>query len=247
NYEIYNYLNLINRRLAKAYKYTGERILPNSFVFSKEKIMERLYLNQMRKGVVYPAYCYENRKEMKKMLKNSIKNINKITKKQLYFDWHFSKDFEIKLDFYFVLRKAICTRLLHEFNNIDFNECSAYAEIYGVNPVLTELMEDLGKSDVDFEELFKGLEKKYIIAYHEKFKKINEKNNNLMKKAREHVITNVLVKELSKKNTATAEKTTTVQKEEATKKVQEEKQEQKQVEATKTTVKRSTKKVERTK
>ncbi len=207
NYEIYNYLNLINRRLAKAYKYTGERILPNSFVFSKEKIMERLYLNQMRKGVVYPKYCYENRKEMKKVLKNSIKNINKITKKQLYFDWNFSKDFKIKLDFYFTLRKALSTRLLREFNNLDFNECSAYAEIYGINPILTELMEDLGNKDVDFEKLFDGLEKKYIVSYHEKFKLINEKNNNLMKKAREKMLTDVIVKELSKQNETAKEKT----------------------------------------
>ena len=112
-------------------------------------------------------------------------------------------------------------------------------------------MEDLGKSDVDFDNLFKGLEKKYIVAYHEKFKTINEKNNNLMKKAREKVITNVIVQELSKQNNITKEtqKTATAQTENTVvKEVQTvEKQEQKQVEAKKATVKSTIDKVEKTK
>ena len=85
NFEIYNYLNITNRRLGKVYKYTGTHCLPADFDVNAEMFKERLFLNEMENQEIFPPFVNEEKKEIKKRLKNSIKNIQKLKKYAKFF------------------------------------------------------------------------------------------------------------------------------------------------------------------
>ena len=84
NIEIYNYLNLTNPRLGKLYKMTGYNPLPKNFSFTKDAIKDRLYLNQMPSEISFPDFLYEDKKNLKKRFKLSLKRINQILKEKKY-------------------------------------------------------------------------------------------------------------------------------------------------------------------
>ena len=65
NIEIYNYLNITNRKLGKLYKYSGYTFLPASFDITPETIKERLYLNEMEKSDIFPPFVLNDKKSIK--------------------------------------------------------------------------------------------------------------------------------------------------------------------------------------
>lgn len=168
NIEILNYLNLISPKLGKAYKLKGTNPLPDNFEFTEEKINDRLLLNQMQEFVSLPDFVHDDKKIIKKKIKNSIKNIKKILKNEFFVD--FSEILKEKIVFYLEVRKEMSKIILKEFRRFDFNEMDAIAEIYEVDPLMSELLTPLFEEVVDFESLFSDLEEKYTISYSEKLK-----------------------------------------------------------------------------
>ena len=82
--EIYNYLNLVDKRLGNLYKKTGFNPLPADFKFDKETIKERLYLNQMASVLSFPEFLYEEKKQLKKRFNQTLKLIKTILKEEKY-------------------------------------------------------------------------------------------------------------------------------------------------------------------
>ena len=156
NYEIYNFLNMINPRLGKVYKLTGFSPLPRNFVMTKELLKERLYLNQMSAKIVFPDFIYENKSEIKKYFKNSVKNMKKIKKNISNFD--FSPEFSEKLNVYFNIRIDITKSILSEFKNQRFDEKDAFQEIYQINPILSKMLDGLFDEHTDLKSLLNNLE-----------------------------------------------------------------------------------------
>ncbi len=181
NFEIYNYLNLTNHRLAKIYRLTGSSPLPESFSLSKEIIKERLYLSQMEDENVFPTFVSENKNKIKKHFKKSLKNCKK-TQKSYDFFKIYSKKFAEKMETYFVLRINLTEILLKNFKKLTFDEVKAYQELYNLDPVLGQFMNPLFEDKVNFDSIFADLEKKYNLSYSQKMKLIEKKNNDLAKK-----------------------------------------------------------------
>lgn len=166
NYDILNYLNLINPRFGKLYKLTGYNPLPNDFVLDNEKIKDCLYLYQMKNGIKFPEFVFSDKKTVKRNFKNSENNIKKIRKIIISSD--FAPEFLENLRIYLDLRLKLTKMILKEFRDQRFDECDAYEEIYNLNPVLGNLLENLYEDSVDISKLLNGLEDKYKISYLEK-------------------------------------------------------------------------------
>ena len=180
NYEVYNFLNMINVRLGKVYKLTGYSPLPKNFVMTKDLLKERLYLNQMSLNINFPNFVYENKNEIKKHFKNSIKNIKKMKKNIKNYD--FSPQFLEKLEVYFDIRIDVTESLLNEFKNQRFDEKEAFQEIYRLNPILSKLFMELFEEHVDTEALLVNLEDIYEISYLQKLQMIEKKQKNTQRK-----------------------------------------------------------------
>lgn len=177
NFEIFNYLNLVNTKLGKLYKVSGFNPFPDNFVFSKKVFKERILLNQMQSEITFPDFVFADKKSFKKLLKNSIKNIKILIKNKQYTQF-MSENFANKFGIYLTMRENVTELILKDFNNVNFDECDAFEEIYSINPVLSELLElKLFEKDAKFEDLFKNLEKNYKNLYEEKLKLINKKEN----------------------------------------------------------------------
>lgn len=175
NLEIFNYLNLVNPRLGKLYKITGFNPLPDDFVFDENTIKERLYLGQMAKDISYPNFLFNEKIDLKKMFKLSVKRLNQISKSN--FKKYLSKEFAEKFELYLVLRTKLTEILIREFKKEDFDEIGAYSEICSIDPIFFDLLDGIFESEFNFNEILNNLEDEYKIYYFEKLKKIEEKNN----------------------------------------------------------------------
>lgn len=233
NYEVYNFLNMINTRLGKVYKLTGYSPLPKNFVMTKDLLKERLYLNQMSLNMNFPNFVYDNKNEVKKYFKNSIKNIKKMRKNIENYD--FSPEFLEKLNVYFNIRIDITEALLKEFKNQRFDEKDAFQEIYRLNPILSNLMMELFNEHADIKSLLTNLEDKYQISYLEKLQLI-EKKQKVIQEKKSHALEQT-TKQIQHEKIATKKKSSTKSKENVAKIEKELKQKTKITETNKKNVK----------
>lgn len=175
NLEIYNYLNITNRRLGRLYKVSGISNLPSDFVIDKEKIKERLSLNRMGDDAVLPNFIFNDKKTIKKHFKNSLKNCKKILKNRALFDG-FEKDFATKVEIYIDMRISLTKMILKDFGALDFDESEAYQDIYNLNPILSQLLGGLFEDKIDEKALFVNLDKAYEVSYLEKLQTLEKLN-----------------------------------------------------------------------
>lgn len=172
--EIYNFLNLVCRRLGRVYKYTGQNSLPKDFVISKAQIKHVLLLAQLRQPLVLPDFVCEDKKYFKQYIKNSLKNCKKIAKENSFKDFC-SEKFARQLDIYFDMRRDLTELVLKDFKKYDFDEGDAYQEIFNLDPILGELLDDLFEEKVDNKKLFEGLEEKYNQIYQKRIAALEKK------------------------------------------------------------------------
>ena len=175
NLEIYNYLNLTNRRLGKLYKTTGYNPLPKNFSFTKDVIKDRLYLNQMPSEISFPDFLYEEKRSLKKRFKLSLKRINQILKERKY-ENKMTPAFAQMFESYMLMRKEVTSMILKDFSKFDFDECDAYTEICSINTIFFDLLEEIFDDEFNFYEVSFDLEYRYGVYYEERLKRINKKN-----------------------------------------------------------------------
>lgn len=190
--EIYNYLNLVDRRLGLLYKRTGYNPLPSSFSFDSESIKERLYLNQMPSSMSFPDFLYEEKKDLKKRFNMTIKRINQILKEQKY-KACMSKDFAEKFEVYLLMRKEVTSLILKDFNKPDFDECDAYIEICSINTIFFDLLEQIFDDEFNFSDILPTLEDVYNIYYSERLKRLEEKRNAQISKNNQKIAENIAI------------------------------------------------------
>ncbi len=188
NLEIYNYLNLVNPRLGRQYKITGFNPLPDDFVFDENSIKERLYLGQMATNISYPTFLFNEKVDLKKMFKLSVKRLNQILRSN--FKKYLSNDFGQKFETYLVLRKSLTEILIKEFKKEDFDENGAYFDICSIDTIFFDLLDGIFEAEFNFSEILNNLENEYKIYYLEKLKKIEEKIIEKNKKNTQKIIIN---------------------------------------------------------
>ena len=228
NIEIYNYLNLINYKLAKLYKNGLYNPFPINFEVPKEKFKERLFFSQIE--INLPEIIFEERKKIKKYFKNSQKNIKKIKKnlkKSDFFD-NFNQNFENYLN----LRLKLTKCLLHDFKHQDFDESDALLQIYKLDPIFAEHLFDIFKEDCDIENVLFNLEDRYNLTYLEKRNLIEKKNKQKSKKALKELHDFAVKNEKNKEKTLKAKETVSKSKQSATSKTTQTKKTQKVVKQT---------------
>ena len=186
NFEIYNYLNLINRRVAKAFRSTGRIPLPANFKITTETIKERLYLNQMQSSISYPEFLFENNRNVKKRFKASVKQIKQLQAmlKDPEYAKTMSPAFLEKFSTYLKLRLFVTNCILKEFKHFYFNECDAYEEICAIDTIFFELLDDTFEPDFDVRLHVGNLENKYKVFYQERVSRLEEKVSEKTKKKR---------------------------------------------------------------
>ena len=190
--EIYNYLNLVDRRLGLLYKLTGYNPLPSSFSFNSEAIVERLYLNQMPSSMSFPEFLYEEKKDLKKRFNMTIKRINQILKEQKY-KACMSKDFTDKFEVYLLMRREVTSLILKDFNKSNFDECAAYIEICSINTIFFDLLEQIFDDEFNFSDILPTLEDLYNIYYSERLKRLEDKRNKQIAKNNQKIAENIAI------------------------------------------------------
>lgn len=190
--EIYNYLNLVDRRLGLLYKLTGYNPLPSSFSFDSEAIVERLYLNQMPSSMSFPEFLYEEKKDLKKRFNMTIKRINQILKEQKY-KACMSKDFTDKFEVYLLMRREVTSLILKDFNKSNFDECAAYIEICSINTIFFDLLEQIFDDEFNFSDILPTLEDLYNIYYSERLKRLEDKRNKQIAKNNQKIAENIAI------------------------------------------------------
>lgn len=183
-YDVYNFLNIINRRLGKLFKLTRYSPLPDGFVVTEENLTELLTIDQIKDETVMPFFVGQEKKNIKKLFKNGLKNCKYVIKHQPFLKYC-SKEFELRIRVYFNIRKDMFDIILKDFNSQDADEVQFYRECYNINPILGRAMDVLYENHVDFDKLFDGLEEKYNLAYQERIKSINKKTQKTIEKAKE--------------------------------------------------------------
>jgi len=180
NIEIYSYLNIVNRRLGKLYKMTGFSCLPPNFVVNEEKFKELLFLKQLQNTNIIPPFIFNDKKNIKKYFKNSLKNCKKILKNNSLIK-KYSNSFEEKLLIYFSQRIELTDMILKDFKSHDFDETSAYQEIYNLNPILGEIFKELFEENFSIQSLPANLEEEYEVSYLEKISLLEKKSTKKQK------------------------------------------------------------------
>ena len=121
NFDVYNFLNIINRRIGKLYRLTGYNPLPDNFEIDEHKIEDVLILGQMKDETIMPYFINENKKEIKKHFKHSLKNCMHIIKHH-QFEKYVSKDFSDKLTDYFNIRKDLTDLILKDIQKVQVRQ-----------------------------------------------------------------------------------------------------------------------------
>lgn len=196
NFEIYNYLNLTNRKLGKTYRLTGAHCLPQDFDVTAKVFEERIVLNEMANLDIFPPFVNEGKKEIKKRLKNSIKNIKKFKKYEKNADFlqKFSENFTKKLSLYLDLRHELSHALLKDFGSLDCDEVEIYRQLFNLDPIFGEYFDSLFDPKPNFDALLENLEEKYQKTYAEKLKALEERSKKRKKKIAENQIENEALK-----------------------------------------------------
>lgn len=206
--EIFNYLNLVNTRIGKFYKLSGFNPLPDNFVFSKQIIEERLFLNQMQTNIVFPEFLYKDKNCFKKHLKICVSNAKKLLKIEEA-KKNMSQDFYQKFCTFLSITEKVVGFVIKDLNNYNFDETEAYQEIYNIDPIMFDvLQEQLFQENLDFSKILNGFEKKYKLSYAEKLKLINKKELINTKKLTKNAFENLVIKQhyKQKNNIKTASK-----------------------------------------
>ena len=188
--EIYNYLNLTNRRLGRLYRITGYNPLPDTFVFNQESIKERLYLNQMPSDISFPDFLYEDKKSLKKRFALSLKRIKQILKEKKY-ETKMTPEFTRKFESYLVLRREVTSLILKDFSKDSFDECDAYTEICSINTIFFDLLDEIFDDEFSFYDISFDLEYRYNIYYAERLKRLEKKNNEEISKKSTEINLNI--------------------------------------------------------
>ena len=183
NFEIYNFLNITNRRLGKMYKLTGFCPLPKDFVVTKEKIAHQLFLAQMKNEEIFPPFAYEEKRKIKKNFKICLKNFKKIKKNCNISS--FSDVFAQKFENYISLQIELLEIILKEFRSHTFDEIEAFREIYNLDVVFAQLLPNLFEENIKLEGSFENLEKEYEVLYLEKLQLVEKKKIKQEKKKKE--------------------------------------------------------------
>lgn len=178
NFEILNYLNLINPELGKMFKKSSKKFLPESFEITNEKIKEQLIFNQFEIEKM-PKFLYADKKQNIKYFKNSQKNLKKLIKNAKNFD--FSANFKQIFEIYLNLRLKLTNLFLKNFYNQNFLETDAFESLYKINPVMFKCLPDLFEKEIDDCD-FSNLEKEYNLTYSELIKLKERKNNKKLSK-----------------------------------------------------------------
>ena len=187
----------------------------------------------MSLNINFPNFIYDNKNEVKKYFKNSIKNIKKLRKNIENFDY--SPEFLEKLNVYFNIRTDVTEALLKEFKNQRFDEKGAFQEIYRLNPILSNLMMELFDEHIATKTLLTNLEDKYQISYLEKLQLIEKKQKVIQEKKSQ--VLEQTTRQIQHEKTATKKKSSTKSKENVAKIEKELKQKTKITETNKKNVK----------
>ena len=174
NLEIYNYLNIINRRVGKMYKLTGICPLPKDFVADEDEIKRILFLKQMENKIIFPEFIFNNKKIIKNYFQMSLYNCKKLKKKIKNINFS-SSDFRTQFLNYLSIRIVLTRFLLKDFRGQEIDETSAYQELFNLDPIFGELLNKIYMPDFDFDDAISNIEEKYQTSYMEKLKKINKK------------------------------------------------------------------------
>jgi hypothetical protein len=200
NFEIYNYLNLINRRVGKIYRTSGKNPLPSDFVVDKQAIKDRLIDNQFESTLSFPVFLYEDKKSVKKRFSSSIKQLKQL-KTILHhksFNQNLSKKFATRFECYLNIRIFVTKSILKDFKKYYFNECDAYEEICAIDTIFFDLLDGMFEPDIDVRNYLDNLEEKYNIYYQARVKRLEEKvsKETSEKRAKQNAEINLNVKNL---------------------------------------------------
>ena len=185
-YDVYNFLNILNRKLGKLFKLTRYSPLPEGFVITDENMAEVLFLERLKDESVMPPFAGQEKKNIKKMFKKGLKHCEYVIKHHP-FEKYCSKEFAARILVYFNIRKDLFDIMLKDFKKDDADEVEFYRECYNLNPLLGRAMDVLFEDKVDFDALFDGLEEKYTLAYQQQLKILNKKQEKKKEKIVEEI------------------------------------------------------------
>lgn len=182
NLEIYNYLNLVDRRLAKLYKHSGFSPLPANFCVDEKVIERALILGEMKREN-FEDFEVPEKKTFKKMLKISLKNCKKLQKIDVFADESNLSNHKVtgaaeNFETYLVIRKEVTHQILKDMRNHDFDETAAYAELFNLNPIFGEILDKIFQCDFD-ETALENLPQKYNLLYDKNLKSIAQRKKQL--------------------------------------------------------------------
>ena len=195
NFEVLNYLNMINEKFGILYSHFGYNPLPDDFTLSQKLIKERLAFNKMAKTLKTPDFIFDEKRKIRKKFKKSLKNtkkLEKIVKNTEKIDNFDKNDFLI----YLSMRKKLLKNEIFSFHKTEFEEGKSYAEIYNINPVFGKLLEKSFEEDIDIENFLEHLGENYKTAYKELQEKVKKKKK---EKLTENIATINRIVEKSKK------------------------------------------------
>ena len=206
NFEVLNYLNMINEKFGILYSHFGYNPLPDDFAFSQKLIKERLVFNEMAKTLKTPNFIFEEKRKIRKKYKKSLKNtkkLEKIVKNKEKIDNFDKNNFLI----YLSMRKKLLKNEIFSFHKTEFEEGKSYAEIYNINPVFGKLLERSFEEDLNLENFLEYLGENYKTTYKELQEKVKKKKK---EKLTESITTINRIVEKSKNKVSNNIKTKTV-------------------------------------
>ena len=174
NFEVLNYLNMINEKFGILYSHYGYNPLPDDFTLSEELIKERLVFNEMAKTLKTPNFIFEEKRKIRKKYKKSLKNtkkLEKIVKNKEKIDNFDKNNFLI----YLSMRKKLLKNEILSFHKTEFEEGKSYAEIYNINPVFGKMFERSFEEDLNLENFLEHLGENYKTTYKELQEKVKKK------------------------------------------------------------------------
>lgn len=174
NFDVLNYLNMINEKFGNLYSNFGYNPLPDNFTLSDELVKERLQFNEMAKTEKVPQFIFEEKSKIRKKYKKSLKNTKKLEKivKNTEKINNFDKN---KFLIYLSMRKKLLKTEIFSFYKTEFEEGKSYAEIYNINPVFGKMFEKSFEEDLNTENFLEHLGENYKITYKELQEKVKKK------------------------------------------------------------------------
>ena len=177
NYDVLNYLNLVNERFGEMYMKRNFNPMPANFVLTNDLIVERMNFKGMQKEVSLPEFLYADKKVIFKKFHHSYKNVKRLEKflSKNEGSLHFSPAFKERLVQYLAFRKAFLKSELKNFGGTSFFEYKSIQRLNAIDPVFSELFEETFLKNIDVALFFEGLEEKYAKLYEALERKAKEK------------------------------------------------------------------------